>query len=553
MSVRFDTVNGVGSSINQQREAERGGDQVQQEQQEQQKENNLRSLWEDLLEYESAGHLMCLSTTGEDYWEKEERELLRASRARVRGDLVPGHAYAILNVHQTTSDSGGGGGHRLIQLRNPWSVLKWEGGWCRSSMRWTPKLRQEMRRYTPNVHEEEEPADGGGVAIGDTFWLSLEEAFHFFESLTVCRVGAATAATTDKKKKSSMVLSMLDGESSSTMERDTSSGGYVEGEMIWSECRVRGAFSTSEVDNIVKTNMYLLDIPSDTDHVILQLHQRDCTIYGERKYVDIGLTLLSLTEGGETYRMVPGGSTGCQLNREVTLELDVLPAGRYVIVPISSGCKYRHEVDEEEKKKKKKKKNQGDQEEEEEDVSSASTTTTTTTRVLRLTTRRQDTTTTTTTMNDTKSDDDNNGTTAARSSNHPLGKYQSPHLLTPECEKAFTEIFDRLDEDMDGILNKMELDGFMMMSEGTLMHDDVHAWVMKTFHVSTSDGRRMMKGGANSQRGGGGGELGLTREGFIQLYLYMFDENGASDEDVLWRDLKFMGYDKNLKLTRSTT
>jgi len=50
---------------------------------------------------------------------------------------------------------------------------------------------------------------------------------------------------------------------------------------IWSECRVRGAFSTSDVDDVVRTNMYLLDVPSDTDNMILQLHQKDRAIYGK--------------------------------------------------------------------------------------------------------------------------------------------------------------------------------------------------------------------------------------------------------------------------------
>ena len=88
---------------------------------------------------------------------------------------------------------------------------------------------------------------------------------------------------------------------------------------VWSECRVRGTFSTSNADEDVRTNMYLLDVPPDTSEMIVQLHQRDRTCLGERDYVDIGLTVLSLSEDGNTYRMIPGGSTGCQLAREVGL------------------------------------------------------------------------------------------------------------------------------------------------------------------------------------------------------------------------------------------
>jgi hypothetical protein len=314
---------------------------------------------------------------------------------------------------------------------------------------------------------------------------------------------------------------------------------------IWSECRVRGTFSTSKVDEVVRTNMYLLDVPSDTSDVIIQLHQRDSSCYGERDYVDVGISLLSLSKDGSAYRMVPGGSTGFQVAREVTLELDQLEEGRYVIVPISSGCKYRHEADE--LKRGDGRSNDDNNDKLEDDGPK-----------LRLTTKRNEQEAVRQDMSDldwASTLSNKNKSTAGSPSSLSLSstaksseteqtlqnqqKYQSKSQMTPLALVAFHEIFHRLDEDMDGVLNKEELDSFMIMSEGTLMHEDVYRWVVQTFDVSV---------------GHQTGDIGLTKNGFVGLYLYMFDEaGGGDDESILWRDLQFMGYNSLLQLTRATT
>ena len=38
------------------------------------------------------------------------------------GGIVPGHAYAILDVREIR-------GHKLVQLRNPWGSFEWKGAW----------------------------------------------------------------------------------------------------------------------------------------------------------------------------------------------------------------------------------------------------------------------------------------------------------------------------------------------------------------------------------------------------------------------------------------
>ena len=92
--------------------------------------------------------------TGEDHWENEKKEKLKISKARLRNDFVPGHSYVILHVHETMR------GERLVHLRNPWSRLKWDGDWSRPSSKWTALTRNEMKQYLPNIHEDQEPADG---------------------------------------------------------------------------------------------------------------------------------------------------------------------------------------------------------------------------------------------------------------------------------------------------------------------------------------------------------------------------------------------------------
>ena len=59
----------------------------------------------------------------------------------------------------------------------------------------------------------------------------------------------------------------------------------------------------------------------------------------------------------------------------------------------------------------------------------------------------------------------------------------------------------------------------------------VFAWILRTFD-STKEG--------------------VTPDGFVQMYKWMF-EAGGKDENVIWRDLKFMGYNHALEQVGSRT
>ena len=69
------------------------------------------------------------------------------------------------------------------------------------------------------------------------------------------------------------------------------------------------------------------------------------------------------------------------------------------------------------------------------------------------------------------------------------------------------------------------------MAEGCDMTDEVHKWIVQTF--DSRDG-------------------GITADGFVECYYYMF-EAGERDPEVLWRDLRYMGYDNALNLAGART
>ena len=278
-------------------------------------------------------------------------------------------------------------------------------------------------------------------------------------------------------------------------------------------------------DHPVKTAMYIMDVPCDTEtSVVLSLHQQDYAVAGAKPYVDFGLTVMSLAEDGQSFALVPGGSSGCQVAREVSVEVN-LRAGRYVVVPTSSGAMFRHTAGFASTK----------------DARPASEPAVGLAHTVPLTRRREV---------EASSMLDSLRARAEGQSGQPATEGNtSQHVFLPAAEIAFLEMFARLDEDMDGVLSRKELDHFMLMSEGAAMQPKVYEWILLTFECE----RVSVRSGGGGSDGGGGGDdseessLGLTARGFLALYMYIF-ESGGADEALLWRDLKFMGYDDHLDL-----
>jgi hypothetical protein len=136
---------------------------------------------------------------------------------------------------------------------------------------------------------------------------------------------------------------------------------------------------------------------------------------------------------------------------------------------------------------------------------------------------------------------------------------------------------------MDQLLNREELSRFMRMAEGCEVSADVYSWLLATFDAkpendttSVSDSLAssgdslassvdredcahqksrlrtpLLQHHAHSafffQNGGG-----LTADGLVECYKFMFVRSGCN-ENTIWRDLLYMGYDEQLNLINART
>jgi len=81
-----------------------------------------------------------------------------AAEARDAVGLIQGHAYTILNARRVVTEDGVE--HKLIQIRNPWGRIEWQGDWSDRSSLWTDRLRRELGV---------KPQDDG------VFWISMRD------------------------------------------------------------------------------------------------------------------------------------------------------------------------------------------------------------------------------------------------------------------------------------------------------------------------------------------------------------------------------------------
>ncbi|XP_067205800.1 calpain-7-like isoform X2 [Linepithema humile] len=82
-----------------------------------------------------------------------------------RTGLVPSHAYAVLDVKKIN-------GERLLQLKNPWSHLRWRGNYSELDIRhWTQDLKEALH-YDPESASE---FDNG------VFWIDYDSICRFFD------------------------------------------------------------------------------------------------------------------------------------------------------------------------------------------------------------------------------------------------------------------------------------------------------------------------------------------------------------------------------------
>nr|XP_054767557.1 calpain-7-like [Lytechinus pictus] len=82
-----------------------------------------------------------------------------------RAGLVPTHAYAMLDIREIQ-------GKKLLQLKNPWSHLRWKGRFSEAdTTNWTPELQKALNFDPKNAQE----FDNG------VFWIDLASLCNFFD------------------------------------------------------------------------------------------------------------------------------------------------------------------------------------------------------------------------------------------------------------------------------------------------------------------------------------------------------------------------------------
>lgn len=89
--------------------------------------------------------------------------------------LITGHLYSLLGAHQFAN------GEKLVHVRNPWGVEKYNGQWADNSDKWTDEMKAEIDFVA---------ADDGA------FWVSLDTFYRQFDSVTIARTDANLRVTT---------------------------------------------------------------------------------------------------------------------------------------------------------------------------------------------------------------------------------------------------------------------------------------------------------------------------------------------------------------------
>jgi hypothetical protein len=72
-------------------------------------------------------------------------------------------------------------------------------------------------------------------------------------------------------------------------------------------------------------------------HAVVAIHQDDRRMKGARPYIDFGVSVLRVT-GPESWELV--GATGCSVERQLEVDVDLEPGEEYLIVPCTTGAKF---------------------------------------------------------------------------------------------------------------------------------------------------------------------------------------------------------------------
>ncbi|GBG33751.1 Calpain-like protein, partial [Hondaea fermentalgiana] len=172
------------------------------------------ALWDKLLEFKSRGALLAAGSPAPPMG--DSNQFADGQLATDRNGIVHGHAYSIVDV---MDESDYNGKHKLLRLRDPWGISRWNGPWSRKDRkRWTRRMQRRLKyevdaasrvdglREILTQMESEDDANEdplgslptgfesdntsrpfGSPEEGD-FWISLEDFVARFQWLYVCQI-----------------------------------------------------------------------------------------------------------------------------------------------------------------------------------------------------------------------------------------------------------------------------------------------------------------------------------------------------------------------------
>lgn len=94
--------------------------------------------------------------------------------------IVIGHAYSILDLAVYK-------GEKLIQLRNPWGTMEWNGAWSDKSSKWTADAKTALK-YTDSKDD--------GI-----FWMPFETYFKYYATTAINYIRPNYYYTSERKLK----------------------------------------------------------------------------------------------------------------------------------------------------------------------------------------------------------------------------------------------------------------------------------------------------------------------------------------------------------------
>ena len=205
-------------------------------------------------------------------------------------------------------------------------------------------------------------------------------------------------------------------------------------------------------------------------HFIVAVHQEDTRCHGAKPYIDIGVTVLKVDPNHDsTYTLVNG--TGISVERQNhSVEFEVSP-GKYLLVPTTTGIKLKQQLE----------------------------------------------------LDKAIAVGDIAPPPKQLLQRDSEGKIE----FTDDVQNIFWDLFDRMDHDGDDLLNKAELDHFMVLAGLEPLQDNVFQWLIHNFEPPHTEG--------------------LSRQGFINAQLF-FLENVDSEEEKLIKEFQHLGYNDRLQL-----